>query len=97
MSGLMLWRTLALEGARRAVEYPYSRALDRLDPAGKSALETALSNRRALRRMMRTGADSDAVEAAYRLAMARAETVDIAIFEIQEAGQGERGGRVDQE
>ena len=79
---LWRWRTLAVEGARRAVSNPASRRLDRLDPTGAAALASAQSHRRSLRRLLRRRPpDREALESLYAHALAATQTVDIHHFE----------------
>jgi len=79
---LVRWRTLALEGARRAVNQPESLRLDRLDPTGREALERARARRKLLRRLLRSDRLlPSALDAARSEALGEVCTVDIGHFE----------------
>ena len=77
---LLQWRALALEASRKALNNPRSPRLAHLDPTGRDALQRAAIERRALRKQLRRGTAAD-LEEALRLALVRARTVDVNLFE----------------
>ncbi len=84
---LLHWRTLALEGARRAVNQPESPRLERLDPTGREALECARARRKALRRLLQSDRLlPSALDATLAEALGEIRTVDIGHFEDDPPG-----------
>lgn len=84
---LVHWRNLALEGARRAINHPFSLRLDGLDPTGREALDRARARRKLLRRLMRMDhLLPSELDAARAEALGEARTVDIGHFEDDPEG-----------
>jgi hypothetical protein len=84
---LVHWRTLALEGARRAVNHPQSHRLDGLDPTGREALDHARARRKLLRKLLRSDRLlSSELDAARAEALGEIRRVDIGHFEDDPPG-----------
>lgn len=78
---LILWRRLAAQSAARAVDNPWSKRLDHLDPTGREALSHAIADRRSLRQELRRHGQTPRLYAMYRKALTAAKTIDINHFE----------------
>lgn len=80
-SDLLLWRRLASQSGARAMDNPWSRRLDHLDPIGRKALATAEAARKSLRRELRRHGETHRLAAMLRRARIEAKTIDIHHFE----------------
>jgi hypothetical protein len=78
---LQLWRQLAAQAGARAVDNPWSKRLNHLDPVGREALKWAKSSRKSLREELRRNGDSPRLEKQLRRALAHSKTIDINHFE----------------
>ena len=78
---LMLWIHLASQCGARAVDNPWSKRLDHLDPIGAHALMWAADQRKKLRREMRLGGKGSVLSELLDNALSHAKTVDIHHFE----------------
>lgn len=78
---LMLWIHLATQSGARAVDNPWSKRLDHLDPIGIEALSWAFDSRKKLRRELRRHGRNASLDEAFRVLLAKSKTVDIYHFE----------------
>ncbi len=78
---LLLWIGLAAQCGARAVDNPWSRRLDHLDPIGFEALEWAEESRKKLRFELRRHGHSAPLAEALQAALTKSKTVDIHHFE----------------
>lgn len=78
---LMLWIHLATQSAARAVENPWSKRLDSLDPTGAKALAWAAESRKKLRSELNRNGRSENLDTAVYEAFKKSKTVDIRHFE----------------
>ncbi len=78
---LQLWRRLAAQAGGRAVDNPWSKRLNHLDPVGREALQWAKLSRGSLRRELRHRGETPRLEAQLRRALSKARTIDIHHFE----------------
>ncbi len=78
---LLLWRRLASQSGARAIDNPWSRRLDHLDPIGREALAKAEAARKSLRRELRRHGQGPKLTSMLNKAGAAANTIDIHHFE----------------
>jgi hypothetical protein len=76
-----LWRRLAAQSAARAVDNPWSRRLEHLDPTGKEALLSATASRKHLRKELKRHGNNPRLDLMFKKALASAKTIDINHFE----------------
>jgi hypothetical protein len=81
---LLRWRKLAVRCGALAMENPMGRRLNALDPVGASALKSATTSRKNLRRYLQKRGDGEALDALLARALRRARTVDINVFLFQD-------------
>lgn len=78
---LTLWCRLAAQAGARAVDNPWSKRLDHLDPVGREALKWAKTSRKQLRRELRRGGETPKLNAMFERAFEKSKTVDLRHFE----------------
>ena len=78
---LMLWIHLASQSGARAMDNPWSKRLDQLDPIGAASLAWAADQRKKLRRELRMGGKGAVLSDLLDDALSHAKTVDIHHFE----------------
>lgn len=78
---LLRWTTLATQSGARAIDNPWSKRLDSLDPIGRDALSWAERTRKKLRAELRKGGEPEALDRMFARAMAKSKTIDINHFE----------------
>ena len=78
---LLRWTALAAQSGARAIENPWSKRLDHLDPIGREALAWAERKRKRLRAELKSKGETTALDVMFSQAMAKSSTIDICHFE----------------
>ena len=78
---LLRWTALAAQSGARAIDNPWSKRLDHLDPIGREALSWAERARKRLRTELREKGETDVLDKMFAKAMSKSKTIDINHFE----------------